>query len=164
VYYEEMPLFYRIRRCQTDRHNLRSIDLYDQSVIEGLDRLCFPEDEPYSVDGRWWWLVEDSEENPVGFAGLAPVRAEPGVWFLCRAGVLADHRRQGLAQRLVKARIAFAKSVGASAIITYVDRDNIASGNNLIKAGFKLCVPAYRYGGDFAIYFCLDFPRISKRV
>jgi len=76
--------------------------------------------------------------------------------FLCRSGTLPTHRRKGFAHRLTLARLEFA-STRCESVITYVDRANVASGNNLIKAGMKLCVPTYRYGGDEAIYFAKDF-------
>lgn len=147
---------YSLRRCQTDPNNIHSIDAYFVSVITGLDRLCFPTDEPYPTEGRWWWVVEDEDRNPVAFAGLAPLPETPGWLFLCRSGVLPQHRRKGLAQKLTRARLRFA-STRCHAVISYVDRDNVASGNNLIKAGLRLTVPAYKYGGDDAIYFTKEF-------
>jgi GNAT superfamily N-acetyltransferase len=141
-----------VRRCQSNSKDVRSLGVEDKRKLAGLDALCFPNDETYPIRGRWWWMVEDFYWNPVAYAGLAPCPETPGFMFLCRSGTLPSHRRKGFAQRLTVARLEFART-RCEGVLTYVERSNIASGNNLLKAGMKLCVPTYRYGGDDAIYF-----------
>jgi len=140
-----------LRRCQKSSKSLR-LTAEDKRKLAGLDALCFPYDEPYAVIGKWWWIIEDMDWNPVAYAGLSPCPETPGYMFLCRSGTLPSHRRQGLAQRLTEARLEFARSLKKD-VITYVQRDNIASANNLIKAGLRIVKPVYRYGGDDGIYF-----------
>jgi GNAT superfamily N-acetyltransferase len=119
-----------------------------RNAIEALDRLCFPDDEPYPLAGSLWWLVRTAG-YPLAFAGLHP---DPTGWdrdcpggaaFLCRAGVLPAFRGRGLQKRLIRAREAYAKKhLDKRWLVTYTLVSNPESSNSLIACGFKLFVPA----------------------
>lgn len=143
-----------IRRVQRKRSQQLSYE--NRSIIRGLDRLCFPSDDPYEPRGSWWWIARDGE-NPVGYAGLKPLKDEPGVAFMSRVGVLPTHRGKGLGRRLVEVRVQFARSQpDIDTLITYTSPQNIASANNLISAGFRLYTPEYFWGLENGLYFRMD--------
>ena len=99
-----------------------------------------------------WWVVFDGG-SPVGFASLTLYDDERNTAFLSLAGVIPSARGKGLQRKLIKRRVDKSIELGAGRVITYVAPDNVISGNNLIKCGFKLYVPDFEYGVDGAIYF-----------
>lgn len=140
-----------IRRVQ--RKDIKWLSYEDRSIIRGLDRLCFPSDDPYDPRWSWWWIAWDGE-NPVGYAGLKPLKQEPGVAFMSRVGVLPTHRGQGLGRRLVEARVKFAqRRPEIEHLITYTSRHNYPSANNLIACGFRLYHPETVWGCEDGLYF-----------
>jgi GNAT superfamily N-acetyltransferase len=121
--------------------------------LERLDHLCFPHDTPYKCSEGYWWLGVD-EGKDVAFAGLKVL--PEGVGFLCRVGVLRSHSGRGIHRTLIRKRVALAKKLGLPCVITYTVSTNPKSMNNLIKSGFTLYNPAYRYAGD-VLYWRKDF-------
>lgn len=143
-----------IRKVQRG-YKVADLSYADRSIIKGLDRLCFPWDDPYDPRYAFWWIAWDGDA-PIGYAGLKLLRDEPGTAFMCRVGVLAQYRGQGIGKRLIQSRVRWAKrNPNISALVTYTMRDNLASANNLLKLGFRLYNPEYQYGGD-ALYFIMD--------
>ena len=143
-----------VRKVQRG-YNVRDLSYADRSIIRGLDRLCFPWDEPYDPRYAFWWIAWD-RDAPVGFSGLKPLRNEPGTAFMCRVGVLATHRGTGLGRKLIRCRIAWARrNPDITTLVTYTMRSNLASANNLLREGFRLYEPDYKYGGE-ALYFTMD--------
>jgi len=125
-------------------------------VAEQLERKLFPLDDPYrNYDAKWWLAWQDGE--PVAFAAVAPVAGEPGVWFLARSGVVKSARGQNLQCRLIRVREAYARRMQGSTILTYTAADNLASANNLVRSGYKLYQPQFKWGCAGAIYFRKDF-------
>jgi RimJ/RimL family protein N-acetyltransferase len=119
-----------------------------------LDAECLPEDTAYPKAGAVWWLVKGPGGEPVAFGGIkywAPDQSG----FLCRAGVVRGHRGQGLQCRLIRARVRYARDAGWRGVYTYTLPSNPASGNNLIKCGFRQFLPSYAWGGQEAIYWWL---------
>jgi GNAT superfamily N-acetyltransferase len=117
----------------------------DMVTVADLDREIFPADEPVELSGARWWLAS-WYGVPVGFAGL---RQYADGHFFRRAGVVAEHRGQGIHGRLIAARL---RAAGTNSdVYTYAARDNLASANNLVDAGFRLYEPVDRYAGE-AIY------------
>lgn len=123
-------------------------------LIVDLDVKCFPEDYRVKPEGAYWWIDEEGGA-PVAFAALKVCGAEynRGLGYLSRAGVLPKYRGQGRQRRLIHARLAAARRLGLSEVVTYVVSSNLASANSLIGAGFRLYGPAERWGGKEALYF-----------
>lgn len=119
-------------------------------AVTALDARCFPYDARYPLAGASWWLAE-GPDGAVGYAG-AKLWELDGHVFLCRAGVVAGARGLGLQKRLIRARVAWAKRLGAKGCYTYT-RDNPASANSLISCEFKTFEPLYRWGGNDAVYW-----------
>lgn len=124
-------------------YTIREVDGEDDDIAETLDLLhdlCFMNAAlrvPYDY-GYWWLAYHDKE--PIGFAGITPSSIGPGVGYLKRVGVLAEHRGKGLQKRLLKVRERKARALGWHSVITDTT-DNVPSANNLIAAGYKLFDP-----------------------
>jgi GNAT superfamily N-acetyltransferase len=122
---------------------------FDLEVIEKLNRKILPRD-PLGAEltESWWWVMNDGR-RPVGFCGARPLEAEPKVWFLSRSGLLPAYRGRGLQRRLIRARERCARSLDGDGtwMITYTVVDNPASSNNLIRCGYQLYTPDWRWAG-----------------
>jgi len=112
-----------------------------ESLILGLQYLCLPQDAPLPIGGHFWWLAW-REDYPVAFAALT-VHEYDDFQFghLSRAGVLPDHRGNGLQRRLIGVREKKAKALGLPLVIS-TTYNNAPSGNNLISCGYRLYTPA----------------------
>jgi len=123
-------------------------------LIVDLDAQCFPQDYRVKPEGAYWWIDEE-RGLPVAFAALRVCAAEynRGLGYLSRAGVLAKYRGQGRQRRMILKRVAHARRLGLSEVVTYVVAANLASANSLIGAGFRLYDPTERWGGKDALYF-----------
>lgn len=123
-----------------------------QGLLDYLQLACLPGDDPCPYkDGDCWWIAF-ADELPVAFAAVRPT-GTPGVWYLCRAGVIPTARGQGLQKRLIRVRLLAAKAAGASAVVTDTRPNNCASSNSLIAAGFRTYNPATRWACDDSIYW-----------
>jgi RimJ/RimL family protein N-acetyltransferase len=138
----------RIRKATSDE---------DFAAIRMMDRRLFPQDDPPEVpgDSLWWVAVCQRYRVIVAYGGLRPCKAAEnrGVAFLIRAGTDPKYRGQGLQTRLIRARIVAARRMGLKHLVTYTVPWNPASGNALIRKGFKLYSPATRWGGAGAAYW-----------
>jgi GNAT superfamily N-acetyltransferase len=138
------------------KHTYRLVQVPgDSQELAWLDAECFPEDTPYPKRKALWWVLRAPGVGPVAFAGLRHWPAD-NFGFLCRAGVIASHRGQGLQQRLIRARVRHARRAGWAGVYTYTSPENVASGNNLIKCGFSLWTPSYAWGGEDMVYWWLS--------
>lgn len=122
-----------------------------------MEKVCFPEikeglQDPYNKVSAEWWFVYDDRDNSKGFAGAKMWKPDNFV-FLCLSGVLPEARGQGLQKKLINVRIKWAKSQEADGVYTYTSKENIVSANNLIKCGFMLFEPPYKWGLDDGLYW-----------
>lgn len=140
---------------------LRIRQTYNEKLIQELDKQVFPDDDPVTTEGHLWWVIYDGK-TPVAYAGAKYIVAETVV-YLSRAGVLESHRGKHLQRRLIRARVRWARKIGATQAITYTFVDNPASSNNLIKCGFVTYVPEWKWGGKNAIYWVYKFRRNNER-
>jgi len=119
--------------------------------IESLQLRILPGDVPLPAGHGWWWLAFTGDA-PVAFAALVPTKSTPGTAYLARAGVLPSARGQGLQLRLIRARERKAKILGFTRIVTDT-YNNPSSANSLIKAGYRMFMPEYRWSFDGACYW-----------
>lgn len=123
-------------------------------AVLALDEICFPHDDRISTADSLWWIVWHREQ-PVAYAGLRLCKDEHnlGLAFLCRVGVVPDHRGRGLQKRLIRTREAAARRLAVTELVTYCVPWNCASINSLIATGYRTYRPTTKYGGAGAIYF-----------
>lgn len=137
---------YRIER-------VRVLDAVAIAELDDLDARTFPEDERCEKAGREWWIVRHHKAGVVGFAGAKYVDLDD-VLYLCRAGVLPEHRGKGLQRRLIRRRVQHGRSIdGCRGSYTYTALHNTFSASNLIACGFRPFAPNYPWGGDRANYW-----------
>lgn len=125
------------------------------SAIPEIDRIVFGPTgddpiDPEELQRSAWWVAGDG----LAFAGARML--DNGALYLTRAGVIPSARGQGLQLRLIRARLAWGRRRGARVAITYTAVDNIASANNMIRAGFELYEPEYPWAGREMLYWRRD--------
>jgi len=105
----------------------------------------FPDDfvalKPRHLKEGFWWLAHDGLQL-VGFAGMVPFHPFPRVGYLKRAAVIPAYRGRGLQQQMMNERVSRAKSsTDWTHFVTETHMENVASSNNMIRAGFRMVTP-----------------------
>jgi len=124
----------------------------DIELVRALHTICMPGDH-FDLEGQLWVCYDDTG-TPVGFCAARKLEGEPGV-FLNRAGVLPCANGHKLQQRMIRARLRWAKEVGAKYVITYTLYGNHASIVNLLRCDFRFDIPNWKWAGDVH-YFAKD--------
>ncbi len=135
--------------------SIREVRFEDEApVIISMDAALFDAvDAPFPGGAGFWWLVYDEYYSlPIGYANLRRSHKWADCGFLARAGLLPEARGHGVQKRLIRARIAKARRIGWSYLITNTYR-NPASVNSLIACGFKAYIPTYKWAGADAQYW-----------
>ena len=122
-----------------------------EALLNWLQLKILPQDTPSDTRVGHWWVAYEGE-TPVGFAGMRRSYTFTHTMYLSRAGVLAAHRGQGMQKRLIRVRLAKARSLGWTHAITDTF-NNPASANSLIGCGFKSYLPGNPWGGDGVAYW-----------
>lgn len=130
---------------------IRAATAHDTEIIKRLQRQVLPWDKVTDPTVGWWWLAIDGGV-PVGFAGMVQSSRWMDAIYLCRAGVVAKARGQGLQGRLINVRQRLAKRMGKRWLITDTN-GNPASANTLINCGFKMYEPADPWAYKGACYW-----------
>jgi GNAT superfamily N-acetyltransferase len=126
----------------------------NEQVLIDLQTVCLPGDEPLHPSRvKWWWLALDEDGAAVGFAGMNPVVSWPGAVYLARAGVLPVARGRSLQRRMINARIAHARRIGARVAISDTTARNYPSARNLIACGFRPYWPTVPWALPDSIYW-----------
>lgn len=110
----------------------RTEDLDD---VRELHNLTFPLDE-WVGDDREFWIVRDADGQGVGFCA-AMYQPSSNCVALDRAGVIDTAHGAGLQKRMIRARLRWARSLGATGAIAYCALRNYQSIANLLKCGFR---------------------------
>jgi GNAT superfamily N-acetyltransferase len=135
-------------------YQVTRLDVSDQRALALLRRLheiCLPHDElPDFTRGEWWIAARSGEA--VAFAGMVPSAQWLETAYLVRAGVVPDHRGQGLQKRLIRVRLARARAHGWRWAITYT-WNNPPSANALIACGFKSYQPRDPWASETVNYW-----------
>lgn len=137
---------YRIRR--TD----------DEPKIEEITWKIFKSDEEVeSEPDDVSWLVWDDRNKVVGFCSIRPLKTERGYAYLSKSALLYEARGKGLHKRMIRVRVMWARKNGYKAIITYVERFNIASFKNLLKLGFEPYKPIDDWAGEARFTYLIKY-------
>ena len=121
-------------------------DLYRK--LKYLDKKVFFNCGNEFLKNRDWWVIE-IEGKIIAYCGS--IYSER-ICLFNRAWVHKDYRGKGLQKRMIKARVKEAKKQ-CGICVTYTTKNNFASANNLIRAGFTLFCPQYLYAGEEMLYF-----------
>lgn len=122
-------------------------DLYRRLIV--LDGNIFNGCSNEFKRNRDWWVLVDAG---VIIAYCGCLYSEKVCVFV-RAWVHEPYRGKGLQRRMIAIREKAAKLFNCYAVVTYTMTDNIHSANNLIRRGFKIHDPQYKYVGKGVIYF-----------
>lgn len=140
-----------------------SEECYNEELTILHDLTFFDTSIRADFEQGYWWLLYNREacvgpRHPIGFCGLTHAVATPGAGYLKRAGVLKAYRGQGLQRRLITVREKKARKLGLTTMLTDTT-DNPPSANSLIRAGYKIFEPAYRWSFQHSIYWKKDLTR-----
>jgi predicted acetyltransferase len=122
---------------------IQRVDVRQSSVqtrLSVLQKKCLPYDKSYDTNHGYWWIATQNGVD-IGFAGLVHSSRWSDCCNLIRAGVVPDHRGQGLQKKFIRVRIRQAKALKMNWIVTST-YDNPASANSLISCGFKMFNPS----------------------
>lgn len=140
-------------------YTIKEVDGSDEHYNEELTRLhdLTFNDPAIRADFNhgYWWLVYSGRgplTNPVAFCGFTLAHKTPDTGYLKRAGVLKAYRGQGLQRRLITVREKKARKLGLAYMITDTT-SNPPSANSLIRAGYRIFEPAYRWSFNHSIYW-----------
>lgn len=124
-----------------------------QMRLSVLQKKCLPNDKPYDTTSGYWWIATKNGVD-IGFAGLVHSSRWSDCCNLIRAGVVPDHRGQGLQKKFIRVRIRQAKALKMNWIVTST-YDNPASANSLIACGFKMFNPSKPWMAKHTSYWRL---------
>lgn len=127
-----------------------------KDLLRRLHDECFGDSAP-QIDtsyGHHW--VAYSGADPVGFACLVKSTLADDVGYLKRTGVKPEARGKGLQRKFIAVREAQARRNGWSQMITDTAFFNVQSSNNLIRAGYRLFEPGWRWGLQTGLYWLKD--------
>lgn len=136
---------YRIRRAISYRE-LEQVYALDLLIFGISDGSLGSMDD---LNGSDWWLIWDQDDNPVGYCGVV---LYDRFAFHKRCGVIRQARGHGLQRKMLRLRENYARKNGCTTIATYVSIQNTYSANNLIKAGYIIYNPEWRWAGDEFLY------------
>lgn len=98
------------------------------------------------------WVLYDSDNMPVGFCSAYKLAYE-NAGFFALSGILPMYRGKGYHKKLIRVRIQWAKRNGYDYAITYTEKNNDKSFENLQDCGFKLYIPENKWVGDDFLYW-----------
>lgn len=155
------------------KYSVRRMKLEDVEQVHQLDVISFSLPWPersfrYELNenpASRMWVVENPSAEPgrdiIGMLGLWLIVDEVHIGTLA---VHPDHRRQGIAQRLLITSLVAASQEGATKAYLEVRRGNLAAQALYSKFGFKITGIRPRYysnNGEDALMMTLD-PMIQK--
>lgn len=121
---------------------VKNIYQIDDSLTQHLNDYWHLASATWLHSQHWWWLVYDVKKGKSAWYGYAGMRVhDQETTYTGPTWVSEEVRGLGLQCRLLSIREKFAKKIGINCLISSTDIDNIYSGNNLIKCGFKLTEP-----------------------
>lgn len=136
-------------------YRIGEVDGQDDEIIDTLAELhglTFFAGAPVPrFDHGYWWLACRGK-TAVAFAGVVPSTHVRGAGYLCRVGVIAQDRGNGLQLRLMRAVESKARRNGWNSLVSDTTQ-NIASANNFIRAGYELYQPRFPWAFADTLYW-----------
>jgi GNAT superfamily N-acetyltransferase len=137
-------------------YRIREVDASDDEIADTIhffnrQTAEFPPLTEAELDGGYWWLAYLDKE-PVAFAGMVPSSKWHNVGYFKRAGVDPKHRGHGLQIRLMRVRLAKARKIGYTHLVSECTH-TIYSANNFIRAGFELYEPRNPWAFKNSLYW-----------
>lgn len=115
------------------------------SAVRAIDTKLFAGcSNEFDTATHWWGVF--CKNKLVGYAALRWFEKEKYV-YLCRSGVVVEHRGHKLQRRLIEVRVRKGRKLGCRQAISYTMYDNLASINSLIAKGFRAYHPEYAWAG-----------------
>jgi len=133
------------------RYELRQTT--NTAIVHALFTLCMPWDHAPIWSKQTMWVCHARDGTPVAYCSARILPYELQTAYLSSAGVLPCARGNKLQQRMIKARVQWARVQGCENVITYTMYDNYPSIMNLLKQGFKFYDPHYKWAGKHVHYF-----------
>jgi ribosomal protein S18 acetylase RimI-like enzyme len=136
-------------------YRIHEVDPEDEEVVELLGELhqltfCDGTRAPDFEKGYWW--IAFQKTKPVAFAGAVSSTHVGSAGYLCRVGVLMEHRGHGLQARLTRALELRARQIGWNTIVSDTT-DNVTSANNFIRRGYRLFEPTRPWAWPHTLYW-----------
>lgn len=133
----------------------RPADLTDDDDLEalaGLHREIFgtPTPLPDFSYGGWWFLEDDNKD--VGFCGAVRSNIAGGM-YLKRCAMIDAYRGRGLQFQAIRLRERWARREGLRFAVTDCTHDNVSCANTLIRAGYRMWLPATPWGLKASVYW-----------
>ena len=126
-------------------NGFRLVRTADEALVKRLHTRLFPDTE-FEGKGNAFWLILHGKEA-VAFASARESRKEPDAVFLSRSGVIPSARGHHLQQRLIRARVRWARKEGFMRAVTYCLLENVPSARNLSHCGFLPYWPKPAWAG-----------------
>ncbi len=137
---------YRLHEADTSAPSTRRL-------LEALFRRTFPGRDMIPFDGHWYLVTVEPDNQPAAFAAWCPSKHVEGAAYMSRCGVLPLHRGKGLHGWMLAARERSAEAAGFRVLVSCANRDNPASCNNFIEAGYRVFWPQVPWDDERAVYF-----------
>lgn len=136
---------------------IRQATVADRKLIPDADRLCFPADEAVELlhDDVWW--VAREKNDLAAYSGLRLMGEDNSIGYLHRQGVMPTYRGRGLQRQLTRTAIEWGRKNGLTRIVTYTNRFNLISTNNLLACGFRLYLPDFLWEQTCFLYLRKDY-------
>jgi hypothetical protein len=136
-------------------YRIREVDGHDDEIsdtLADLHRLTFFGGAPIPAfdQGNWWMVFHGT--RAVAFAGVVSSTHAFNAGYFCRVGVLRKHWGHSLQLRLMRALEARVRQNGWCCILSDTT-DNLASANNLIRAGYLLYQPRCPWAWPSTLYW-----------
>ena len=120
------------------------------AAIHDLQKACLPGDEPIDDEPQSLYWLAFNDHEPVAFIVMYRYT---DCWYLKRAGTLPEHEGNRLYPRLLRAAFKAMRKAGMRTCITDTANWNTRSANGLIRAGFRLYTPNFKWGWADGLYW-----------
>jgi ribosomal protein S18 acetylase RimI-like enzyme len=135
-------------------YSVRRATIADHDDIKALHSLLFigPVEDMPSLNKGYWWVLQchnnnnnNNNKRTVGFAGLTKSLWYQSTGYLSRVGIHPRHQGRGLHKRLLRPRERLCRTLLWEWVVTDTAPDNYPSSNSLIRSGYTLFKPWFRW-------------------
>jgi GNAT superfamily N-acetyltransferase len=138
---------------------IEEVDGSDPAIATELRRFnamsppeLFPDLSDHHLESGYWWLVYNSVDEAVAFAGMVPNEPHKGEAYFKRCYVRPDDVGHGLQLRLMFVREVKARELGYKQIVSECSEHSY-SNLNFRRAGFEQVFPEQPWGAPGSVYW-----------